>query len=131
MKHKIKNELIEVIIGLIMIITGVFLFVSKTRIESDFLSGRGTWKLWKQLLVVLPLIAGLVMMIVRPKLRVSRMIALVGVLVIAIVIFIDITVYVPKNFKAIEWVLDFVLILGGIALCIWALFIRKKKQKVN
>ncbi len=41
MNHKARNELIEVISGLVMLVAGIFLIVSKTKIVSGFLGGNG------------------------------------------------------------------------------------------
>lgn len=128
MKKKAKQELIEVVCGLVMVIVGVFLFVIKARIESDFLSMREPWTWWKIVLTFVPLIAGIVMMVVKPKLCISKIIALVGVCVIAIVLFIDTTIIVKDGVHPIEWIMGIVLMVLGLAICLIALFLSRKKR---
>lgn len=128
MNKNAKQELIEVISGLVMVIVGVFLFVTNASLESDFLSLSGSWTWWKLILICLPLIAGIVMMIAKPKLRLSKIIALAGVLVIAIVLFIDTTIIVKAGARPIEWIMGIVLVVLGIIVCAAALFLNRKKK---
>lgn len=128
MNKKAKRELIEAISGLVMVIVGVFLFVSKARMESDFLNINGKWTWWKVTISFLPLIAGIVMMVAKPKLRVSKLIALVGVLVVAIILFIDTTIVVKAGVHPMEWIMGIVLVTLGMIVCVAALFFKRKSK---
>lgn len=127
MNQRAKYQLIGLISGLIMIAVGVFLFMSKTRIESGFLREGGSWAPWKIILVLLPLVAGIIMLIVKPDLKAPGIVALVGALVVVIVIFSDVTVIIEKDFKIAECILDILLIVVGVVLCLMSLFFKKKK----
>ena len=127
MNQRAKYQLIGLISGLVMIAVGVFLFMSKTRIESGFPREGGSWAPWKIILVLLPLVAGIIMLIVKPDLKASGIVALVGALVVVIVIFSDVTVIIEKDFKIAECILDILLIVVGIVLCLMSLFLKKKK----
>ena len=127
MHQRAKYQLIGLISGLVMIAVGVFLFMSKTRIESGFLREGGSWASWKIILVLLPLVAGIIMLIVKPDLKASGIVALVGALVVVIVIFSDVTVIIEKDFKIAECILDILLIVVGVVLCLMSLFFKKKK----
>lgn len=127
MNQRAKYQLIGLISGLVMIAVGVFLFMSKTRIESGFLREGGSWAPWKIILVLLPLVAGIIMLIVKPDLKASGIVALVGALVVVIVIFSDVTVIIEKDFKIAECILDILLIVIGAGVCLMSLFFKKKK----
>ena len=127
MNQRAKYQIIGLISGLVMIAVGVFLFMSKTRIESGFLREGGSWASWKIILVLLPLVAGIIMLIVKPDLKASGIVALVGALVVVIVIFSDVTVIIEKDFKIAECILDILLIVVGVVLCLMSLFFKKKK----
>lgn len=129
MNQRAKYQLIGLISGLIMIAVGVFLFMSKTRIESGFLREGGSWAPWKILLVLLPLAAGIVMMIVKPELKASGIVALIGALLVVIVIFSDVTVIIEKDFKIAECILDILLIVIGAGVCLMSLFFKKKNNR--
>ena len=102
MNHKARNELIEVISGLVMLVAGIFLIVSKTKIISGFLGGNDTWRNWQRLVALSPLIVGIIMMIIKPKLRVSKIISFVGVMTIIVILFIDTTIIIVKEIKALN-----------------------------
>ena len=127
MNQRAKYQLIGLISGLVMMAVGVFLFMSKTRIESGFLREGGSWAAWKIILVLLPLAVGIVMMIVKPELKASGIVALAGALLVIIVIFSDVTVIIEKDFKIAECVLDILLIVLGAAICVVSLFFKRKK----
>ena len=129
MNQRAKYQLIGLISGLVMIAVGVFLFMSKTRIESGFLRKGGSWAPWKIILVLLPLVAGIIMLIVKPDLKASGIVALVGALVVVIVIFSDVTVIIEKDFKIAECILDILLIVVGIVLCLMSLFLKKRNSR--
>ena len=129
MNHKARNELIEVISGLVMLVAGIFLFVPKTKIVSGFLGGNDTWRKWQRLVALSPLIVGIIMMIIKPKLRLSKIISFVGVMTIIVILFIDTTIIIVKEIKAFELIMDLILIFGGTAIIFFALFSNRKKTK--
>ncbi len=128
MNSRARNELVRVVAGLLMIVVGVALFMSKTRITSAFLESAGIWNWWKILLVLLPLAAGIVMLIVRPHLKASMIVAGLGAVLVLTVILVNTTIIIEKNIAPYEWVIYGVLIFGGMLVSILSLFIRRKKK---
>ena len=127
MKNRAHKELIGVMTGLAMILTGVCMFVSKTTITSTFLEGSGIWKWWSIMLVFLPLITGMVLMIIKPRSPVPKIIALSGAVGLISVIMASTTIIIEERIMPFQWFLYGFLIIGGLLICIYALFIKKKK----
>lgn len=129
MNKKAKNELIAAITGLIMIAIGIALFANKLDLKTPYLDG--SMELWKFILSVIPLAAGIVLLIIKPHWNVSRYVALAGVLTILVIIFVTATLVIKKDITVIEWILYGLLILAGLMLVFIALLagIRKKHIK--
>ena len=127
MEQRARNELIKVICGLVMIVVGLILFMSKARITSDFLDGE--WEIWKMILALVPLVAGIVMMIVKPNLLASKLVALAGAVVVVLILFFTTTIVVEKDIAVIEWILYMFLIFGGLIISAVALLVNGKKNK--
>ena len=127
MKNRAHKELFGVITGLAMILTGVCLFISKTTVTSTFLEGSGIWKWWSILLVFLPLIVGIVLMIIKPHSVVPKLVALSGATGLISVIMANTTIIIEKKIMPVQWFLYGFLIIGGFLICIYSLFIKKKK----
>lgn len=128
MNKRARNQLIGVIAGLAMIVTGGCMFLSKSTLHSSFLESGGDWTWWKILLVLLPLIAGIVMLIVKPHLWVSKLIAVAGVVVIVVVNFMNTTFFIQERIAPWEWILYGFLIVGGLAAVFVSLFVKNKKH---
>ncbi len=128
MNKKARNELIRVIIGLVMIAVGVGLFISKTQMTSDFLEFDGIWSWWKTVLTLLPLAVGIVMLIVKPRLMASKLVATLGALLAIAVILINTTIIIEKEIAPVEWIIYGVLVLCGIIVSLSALFIKRNKK---
>lgn len=105
---------------------GMVLFLTKTKISSNFLNTDGGWPLWGTLLVLLPLAAGIVMLIVKPKLPVSKWLAICGAILVIVMIIANIKIVIRKKIAPIEWVIYGFLIIGGVLVSITSLFIRRK-----
>ncbi len=127
MKNRANKELIGVITGLAMILTGVCLFISKTTVTSTFLEGSGIWKWWSILLVFLPLIIGIVLMIMKPRSIVPKLVALSGAAGLISVIMANTTIIIEEKIMPVQWFLYGFLTIGGLLICIYSLFIKKKK----
>lgn len=128
MNNRAKNELVGVVAGLLMIVAGVALFMFKTRVMSDFLELGGAWTWWKIALVLLPLAAGIVMLIVRPHSKLSVIVAGVGAILVIVMILVNTTIVIEKDIAPYEWVIYGVLIFGGMLVSLLSLFIRRKKK---
>lgn len=127
MNRRAKYQLIGLITGLIMLAAGVFIFASGTSIESGFLGRGASWAPWKVILVLLPLTAGTVMMMVKPEFKISRIIAISGALLVVIVFMADLTIIIKKDFNPAGLAAGSILLIGGAAVCLTSLFIKKKK----
>ncbi|MCM1308552.1 MAG: hypothetical protein NC223_08140 [Butyrivibrio sp.] len=128
MNSRARNELIRVVAGLLMIVAGMALFMSKTSVSSDFLEYGGGWNWWKILLVLLPLAAGIVLLAVKPHLKVSGIVAALGAVLVVAVILVNTTIIIEKDIASYEWVIYGVLIFGGMLVSVLSLFIRRKKK---
>ena len=127
MNTKARNELIVMIIGLLLIVVGMWLFISKTSITSDYIQMEGFWSWWKVLLTFVPLVAGIVMLIVKPQLLVSKLLALVGAVVLVVLILVNTTIVVEDRITILQWIICIGCPAVGTILCFVALFLRKRK----
>lgn len=124
---KARNELIIMIAGLLLIVSGIWLFISKTSVSSEFLRMEGQWTWWKVLVAFVPLLAGIVLLIVKPQLLVSKLVALVGAIALVVVILMNTTIVVEKEISTIQWIICIGCPVLGVILCFTALFLRKRK----
>ena len=127
MNTKARNELIKVVAGLLMITAGVGYFITKTTITSTFIEISGAWKWWSVMLVFVPIIAGIVLLIIKPQWLASKFVATGGAIFLVVVIMLNSTIVLTEKLKAIEWIAVFGLIILGAVSCFWGLFIRIKK----
>lgn len=124
---KARNELIVMIVGLLLIVVGMGLFISKTSVTSDFIQMEGFWSWWKVLITFVPLVAGIVMLIVKPHLLVSKLLALVGAVALVVLIMVNTTIVVEDRITTLQWIICIGCPVVGTILCFVALFLRKRK----
>lgn len=129
MNKKAKNELMMLIFGLVIFTIGTASFLSKARVTSDFLSMKGIWTWWKVLAVFVPIIAGIIMLLVKPHHVVSKIFAAAGAIIVVAVLFFDTVIIIEKDISALEWVLYFVFMIGGALVSLWVLFIKGRKNR--
>ena len=127
MNTKARNELIVMIIGLLLIVAGTWLFISKTSVTSDYLQMEGFWNWWKVVITFVPLVAGIVMLIIKPNLLVSKLLALVGAIVLVVLILVTTTIVVEERITTFQWIICVGCPVIGTILCFVALFLRKRK----
>lgn len=127
MNTKARNELIVMIAGLLLIVAGVWLFISKTSVTSDYLQMQGFWSWWKVVITFLPLLAGIVLLIIKPNLLVSKIVALVGAIALVVLIMINTTIVVEEKIATWQWIISIGCPALGTVLCFVALFLRKRK----
>lgn len=128
MNRRLRNELIEVIAGLVMIIIGVVLFLNKVTVVSEFLQGSDYWVTWKRLLCLVPLAAGIVLMIVRKDWIGSKIISGIGALLIIVLVIATTTLVLDTRIDIIEWIVFSALILGGVIIIVVALIMANRKK---
>lgn len=127
MDNRARNELIGVLVGLAMIITGVCLFISKTSISSEFLQAEGDWEWWSMILVFVPLLAGIVLSALKPRLIAAKIVAVLGAFLLIAVIMANSTIIIEKRIMPFEWILYIGLMVGGLLIFVFALFAKKRK----
>ncbi len=128
MNRRLRNELIEVIAGLVMIIIGVVLFLNKVTVVSEFLQGSDYWVTWKRLLCLVPLAAGIVLMIVRKDWIGSKIISGIGALLIIVLVIATTTLVLDTRIDILEWIIFGALILGGVIIIVVALIMANRKK---
>ena len=127
MDNRARNELIGVLVGIAMIITGVCLFISKTSISSDFLQVEGIWEWWSILLVFVPLLTGIVLATLKPRWIIAKIVAVLGAIFLLAVIMANSTIIIEKKIMPFEWFLYIGLTAGGLLIILFALFAKKRK----
>ena len=127
MNNRARNELIGVVVGLVMIVIGVCMIISKTSFTSDFLEAQGIWKWWNILLVFMQIVIGIVLTIFKPRHLIPKIIAVAGAVLLIAVIMANSTIIIEKKIMPFEWILSSILIVGGLVICFFALFVKKRK----
>lgn len=125
---KERNELLEFLGGLTMLVVGLFLFTNKVTVQTSFFSGTlaiGGVNI-NSGLVIIPLIIGIVILFARPHSFAGKLITGLGLLIIVVSIIASTTISLPR-ISLYEWILYLVLIFGGLGLLCRALFAGKDK----
>lgn len=125
---KERNELLEFLGGLAMLVVGLYLFTSKATVYTSFFSG--SLRLFGQNLnsgiVIIPLIIGIVWLFVKPSSIGAKLVTGLGALIIIVSIIASTTIMLSR-ISLFEWILYIVLIFGGAGLLIRALFFGNHK----
>ncbi|MDD6340059.1 MAG: hypothetical protein PUA49_06140 [Butyrivibrio sp.] len=128
MNKKARNEFIWLIAGLLMIIVATALFLAKAQIKCGLVEGNAyTW--WQRCIVLLPLFAGIILMITNPHKPVPKLVAGIGVLVIIVMIIISTTIVLKERISAIRWIICILLWLIGSFICVATLVLNSRKRK--
>ena len=127
---KERNELLEFLGGLAMLVVGLYLFTNKVSVQSTLFSGYLSVNGMRvnSGLVVLPFIIGIVMIFVKPESIISKLIAGCGLLIIIVAVIASTTLRLP-HISLYEWLLYLILIFGGLGLLCRVLFTDKKRDK--
>ena len=127
---KARNELAEFVIGLAMLVIGLYLFMQKVTVSTAFFQGRfmlGGIHV-NTGLVVVPFIIGIIMIFVKPESFFSKLVASLGLLLI-IVSIISSTTMRLSSITLYEWLLYLIFIFGGLALVCKVLFKSPSKKE--
>ena len=120
---KERNELLEFLGGLAMLVVGLYLFTNKATVHTSFFSG--SLRLFGQNLnsgiVIIPLIIGIVWLFVKPSSIGAKIVTGLGALIIIVSVIASTTIMLSR-ISLFEWILYLVLIFGGVGLLIRALF---------
>ena len=120
---KERNELLEFLGGLAMLVVGLYLFTNKATVQTSFFSGGlslfgmhlNSW------LVIIPFIIGIVWLFVKPSSFGAKLVVGLGILIIIVSVIASTTIRLPR-ITLYEWILYIVLIFGGAGLLARALF---------
>ncbi len=123
-----KGELLAMIVGMLMIVGGVFYFMTKVHITSNFFSGEEGWPIWASFLCLIPLATGIVLMIVIPKKWFPRIISLAGAVFLLIMIAYQTTLHLQTRLQPHQWLIIGVTVIGGLAIILITLFAKKKED---
>ncbi len=126
---KERNELLEFLGGLAMLIVGLYLFTNKATVQTSFFSG--SLRLFglniNSGIVIIPFIIGIVWLFVKPRSFGAKLLTGLGVLIIIVSVIASTTIRLPR-ITLYEWILYLVLIFGGAGLLIRVLFGGNNKE---
>ena len=135
---KAKNELLQFVAGVVMLVVGLYIFSQKVIVSSGFFGGGltiGGFRMNSGLIIV-PLIAGIVWMFVSDAFG-AKVLTVFGVLIIIVSIIMSTSIHLA-TMTLYEWVLILVLIFGGAGFVAKVLFAsngssrgRKKEQETK
>ena len=127
---KARNELAEFVVGLAMLVVGLYLFMQKVTVSTGFC--QGSFNLGgihvNTGLIVVPFIIGIIMIFIKPESFLSKLVACLGFLLI-IVSIISSTTMRLSSITLYEWLLYLVFIFGGLALVCRVLFKSPNKKE--
>ena len=125
---KVRNELLEFLGGLAMLVVGLYLFTNKASVQTSFFAGN--LSLFglnvNSGLVIIPFIIGVVWLFVKPSSFGAKLVTGLGVLLIIVSVIASTTIRLQR-LTLFEWILYLVLIFGGVGLLARALFGGNKK----
>ncbi|MCH5280444.1 MAG: hypothetical protein J1E61_03175 [Lachnospiraceae bacterium] len=123
-----KNELLQFLAGLVMLIAGLFIFSQKVVVHSSFLSGfsMGGIRMTSGLIIV-PLIIGIVWMFATGASFASKVMTGVGVFLILVAIIASTSMHLT-TMTLYDWILILVLIFGGAGLLAKVLLVGDYKE---
>lgn len=127
---KARNELLQFLAGLAMLIAGLFIFSQKVMVYSTFFGGGlrlGSLNMSNGLIII-PFIIGVVWMFASEGSFASKAFTAAGVLIIILAVIMTTNISLVR-ITLYEWVLILVLIFGGAGLLIRILFVGKSTDK--
>lgn len=126
---KERNELLEFLGGLAMLVVGLYLFTNKATVQTSFFSGSLSvfGVNFNSGLVIIPLIIGIVWLFARPSSFGAKLVTGLGILIIIASVIASTTIRLPR-ITLYEWILYLVLIFGGLGLLLRALIVGNKRE---
>ena len=123
-----KNELLQFVGGVIMLVVGLYILSQKVMVSSSY----GFFSLWggrfSSGLIMVPLIIGVVWMFASGGSFVSKVFTVLSVILIIAAIVASTRIWLV-TITMYEWVLILVLIFGGAGLVAKVLFANNKSEK--
>lgn len=127
---KQRNELAEFIIGLAMLVIGLYLFTGRVSVSSNFFSS-GIYYGSVHIptgAVFIPFIIGIIMVFVKPESLLSKLVAGLGFLIILASIIMSVNIRL-QTISLYEWLLYIIAIFGGLGLVCRVLFAKPKNRE--
>ena len=124
-----KNELLQFLGGLVMLVVGLFIFSQKVMVSSSFFGG-GIWFGHFRMtngMIMVPFIIGIVWMFASDGSFVSKVFTGLSVLLIIVAIILTTNLSIVR-LTLYEWILILVLIFGGAGLIAKILLAAPKKD---
>ena len=124
-----KNELLQFLGGLIMLVVGLFIFSQKVMVSSSFFGG-GIWFGHFRMtngMIMIPFIIGIVWMFASGGSFLSKVFTGLSVLLILVAIILTTNLSIVR-LSLYEWILILVLIFGGAGLVAKTLLATSKKD---
>lgn len=124
---KQRNELVEFIAGLAMLVVGLYLFTQRVSVSSNFFSS-GVYYGSVSVptgAVFIPFIIGIIMVFAKPESIVSKLVAGLGLLIILVSVIMSVHIRL-ETISLYEWILYLVGIFGGLGLLGRVLFSKPK-----
>ena len=127
---KQRNELVEFIIGLAMLVIGLYLFTGRVSVSSSFFSSGiyyGAVRIPTGAVFV-PFIVGIIMVFAKPESFLSKLVAGLGILIILVSIIMSVNIRL-ETISLYEWLLYIIAIFGGLGLVCRILFAKPKNKE--
>ncbi|BBF43347.1 hypothetical protein lbkm_2035 [Lachnospiraceae bacterium KM106-2] len=125
------NELLQFLGGLIMLILGLYIFMQRVSVSTNFFSGSilsiGGIQVTSGM-VVIPFIIGVVIAFVKPESLLGKIIMVCGILIIIASIIMS-TKMQLQQMSLYEWLLILFLIFGGGGMVARVLFASPSKKQ--
>ena len=124
---KQRNELVEFIVGLAMLVIGLYLLTGRVSVSSSFFSSGiyyGTVRIPTGAVFV-PFIVGIIMVFAKPESFLSKLVAGLGVLIILVSIIMSVNIRL-ETISLYEWLLYIIAIFGGLGLVCRIVFAKPK-----
>lgn len=125
--NRAKNELLQFLGGLLMLVAGLFIFSQKVMVSSTFFGLRmmlGGMSMSNGMIII-PLIIGIVWMFASGGSFASKIFTSLGVLIIVVSIILTTNISLVRM-TLYEWVLILILIFGGAGMLARILFTGSK-----
>ncbi len=120
-----KNELVQFLVGIVMLVAGLYWFMSSVTVRTGFYSF-SIGPVRSGGLIVIPFIAGIFWMFFNPDSILARLITVIGVVIILASIIVG-TSFTFQRKNLYEYLLILVFIFGGGAITVRTLFANNKK----
>lgn len=127
------RELMLLILGMVLVVAGLYLFFSQVTVSSSFFGGRVDF--WGALgngvpsgTIIIPLIIGVMLMVIFPDRIWPKVVSGLAVLIILLAIISSVRLSYSNN-SFFNFILPILMIFIGAALCLRILFGTDKRNK--